>query len=71
MSVARPLWKMWSLVYQMVTKSYKRSYLCDSRDGSDSSDSSDSSEISDSNDSCDSSDQKTLFTKTIIHTKKL
>ena len=49
--------KAWSLVYQIVTKSYKPSYLCDISDGTDSSDSSDSSDISDSNDSCDSSDQ--------------
>ena len=62
--------RMWSLVYQIVNKSFKPSYLCDSSDGTDSSDSSDSSDISDSNDSCDSSNQKTIFTKTIIHAKK-
>ena len=58
MSVGRHWWKMWSLVYQMVTKSYKPSYSCDSSDDSDNSDSS------------DSSDQKTIFTKTIILAEK-
>ena len=62
------------LEYQMVTKTYLPSYLCDcsdindSTDSSDrsdnidSSDSSDSSDISDSSDSSDSRDQNTSFT---------
>ena len=53
LSVGRPLWKKWPLVYQMLIKSYLPSYLCDS---SDSSDSGDSSDISDSGDSGDNSD---------------
>ena len=53
-------------MYQMVTKTYLPSYLCDSSDVSDRSDSSDSS---DSSNSGDSSDHKTLFTKTIFHKK--
>ena len=50
------------LEYQIVTKTYLLSYLCDSSDScessyiSDSSDSCDSSDISDSSDSFDSSD---------------
>ena len=66
MSVDRPLWKKWPLVYKMVIKSYLPSYLCDSSDASDSSDSSDCSDIIDS---CDSNHQKTLVTKTIVIVK--
>ena len=62
--------------YQMVTKTYLPSYLCNSSDSSDSSDScysSDSSESSynsDSSDSRDSSNQKNLFTKLLFFHQK-
>ena len=54
--------KKWPLEYQMVTKTYLPSNLCDSSDGNDSSyrsdniDRSDRSDSNDSSDSCDSSD---------------
>ena len=54
------------LEYQIVTKTYLPSNLCDSSDGSDSSNSSDSCDSSDSSDisdSSDSSDQKKICTK--------
>ena len=50
------------LEYQMATKTYLPSNLCDSSDGSDNSDSCDGSDNSYSCDSSDSSDQKTLCT---------
>ena len=56
---------MLSLVYQIVTKSYKSSYVCDSSDGTDTIDSSNSSDFSDSN------TVVTLVTKTISHAKKI
>ena len=58
------------LDYQMVTKTYLPSNLCDSSDGSDNSDSSDSCdscESSDNSKSSDSSDQKTFCTKIIFY----
>ena len=72
--------KKWPLEYQLVTKTYLPSNLCDSSDSSNSSDSSDSSnscdssdssESSDSSDSCDSSDQKLFFTKNFFFIKKI
>ena len=66
------LCEKWHLEYQMVTKTYLHSNLCDSSDSSYSCDSidssysrenSDSSDSSDSCDSCESSDQKTLYAK--------
>ena len=49
--------KKWPLDYQIVTKIYLLSNLCDSSDSWDSSDSSDSSNSSDSSEGSDSSDQ--------------
>ena len=67
--------KKWPLEYQIVTKTYLPSNLCDSSDGSDSSnrsDSCDSSDTSDISDSSDSSDQKKICQKkTFFLTKQL
>ena len=48
--------KKWPLEYQMVTKTYLPSNLCDSSDSSDSSGSCDSSDSSDSSDTSERSD---------------
>ena len=56
--------KKWPLEYQMVTKTYLPSNLCDISDGSnsgDSNDSSDSSTSSGSSGNSDISDQQTFF----------
>ena len=57
------------LEYQIVTKTYLPSNICDS---SDSSDSRDISDISDSSVSCDSSAKNNFFTKNLFfHTQKI
>ena len=61
--------------YQMITKTYLPSYLCDSSDGSDGSDSSKSSDTSDSSASGECRDQTTFInfflTKKISQKKTL
>ena len=60
--------KKWPLEYQMVTKTYITSNLCDSSNSSDSCDNSDSS---DSSDRSDSSDQKVVSPKTFFTKKNI